>query len=266
MITSTSNKRVKELVELQNKAKARNAAGVFPAEGRKMFLEAPAERVRAVYVEEHFLETASEEIREKLSGLEYETVSEEVFAKISDTKSPQGILCVVSQERYALERLIHPLNGEKPLLLALEDIQDPGNLGTLIRTAEGAGVNGIIVTQGTADRYHPKTTRASMGSIYRVPCVETPDLTETIERLRQAEINIYAAHLKGTGYYDAFDYTKGTAFLIGNEGNGLRQETADEADVYIRIPMEGRVESLNAAIAGTLLMYEANRQRRRKQM
>ena len=262
MITSVANKRVKELVELSNKAKARNAAGVFLVEGRKMFLEAPAERIEAVYIEETFLEKASEELKQKLAQVSYEVMTQEVFAKISDTKTPQGILCVVRQQTWKLEELLSFPEGKQPLLMVLEDIQDPGNLGTILRTAEGAGVNGVIVTPNTVDRYHPKTIRATMGSLYRMPCVETENLMETLQQLKVAGIRTYAAHLKGTAYHDQFDYTKGTAFLIGNEGNGLKKETADAADTYVRIPMEGQVESLNAAIASTILMYEANRQRR----
>ena len=283
MITSTSNKRIKELSELQSKAKTRNAAGVFLVEGRKMFMEAPLNKMKAVYVEEHFLrkvlaepmyadvKTRIEQIADrngkKAEGQEnceiiYEIVTQEVFAKISDTKTPQGILCVVEQEQCSLEQLLCTRDGRKPLIMILEDIQDPGNLGTIIRTAEGAGVSGVIVTKNTVDRYNPKTIRATMGSIYRIPCMETSDLQQTMTMLKQAGVGIYAAHLKGTQYHDAFDYTNGTAFLIGNEGNGLKKETADAADTYIRIPMEGQVESLNAAIAATLLMYEANRQRR----
>lgn len=264
MITSVANKRVKELVELSGKAKARNETGVFLVEGRKMFLEAPEDRIEAVYIEETFLKKASEELKQKLMQVPYEVVTQEVFAKISDTKTPQGILCVVRQHRWKLEDMLHPAGGKQPLLMILEDIQDPGNLGTILRTAEGAGVDGVIVTKNTVDCYHPKTIRATMGSLYRMPCVETEDLAGVLKQLRTAGIRTYAAHLDGTAYYDSFDYTQGTAFLIGNEGNGLKKETADAADAYVRIPMEGQVESLNAAIASTVFMYEANRQRRQQ--
>lgn len=262
MITSTANARVKELVELNQKAKARNAAGVFIAEGRKMFLEAPAEQIEAVYVEESFLKEAPAQIREKLKGLTYETVSEAVFKKISDTTTPQGILCVVRMREDSLETLLYPQDGKAPLLLILEDIQDPGNLGTILRTAEGAGVNGIIITKNTVDRYHPKTVRATMGSLYRMPCLVTEDMSQTLQVLKQNGIRLFAAHLKGSRLYDEPDYTGGTAFLVGNEGNGLKPETAGLADMAVRIPMEGQVESLNAAVAAALLIYEAGRQRR----
>ena len=177
---------------------------------------------------------------------------------MSDTKTPQGVLCLMKWPRYSLDDLLIRRNG---IFVVLEDLQDPGNLGTIIRTGEGAGIAGVIMSRDTVDIFNPKTIRATMGSIYRVPFVYVQDLGEAIGKLQKADITVYAAHLKGTGYYDAFDYTGGSAFLIGNEGNGLKEQTVDMADTYVKIPMAGRVESLNAAIATTLFMYEAARQR-----
>lgn len=159
----------------------------------------------------------------------------------------------------SLEKL---LNDPAPFFMVLENIQDPGNLGTILRTAEGAGVNGILMSRDTVDIFNPKTIRSTMGSVYRVPFLYVEDICETVRELKNKGISAYAAHLKGIGSYDEQDYTKGTAFLIGNEGNGLTDELADLADTYIRIPMYGKVESLNAAIASAVLMYEAQRQRR----
>ncbi len=263
MITSTANKKVKELVELSAKAKARNAAGVFLAEGVKLFMEAPAERIEAVYVEESCYARADGEVRRKLCSVPYELVSSGVFCRISDTKTPQGILTVVRQSRRPLQALLAGEDAKAPLLLILEDIQDPGNLGTMFRTAEGAGANGIVMTKNTADVYQPKTVRSTMGSIYRVPFFITEDLGETLQQLKTLGIRVYAAHLtQGACLYDEPGYTAGTAFLIGNEGNGLKEETVSLADRAVRIPMAGRVESLNAAMAAGILLYEAARQRR----
>ena len=148
------------------------------------------------------------------------------------------------------------------LLLVTENVQDPGNLGTMFRTAEGAGVTGILMSRDTVDIFNPKTIRSTMGSIYRMPFLYTEDLKKDISELQKEGVHFYAAHLKGKASYDEADYQKPSAFLIGNEGNGLTTEIADLADVYIRIPMEGKLESLNAAMAAGILMYEANRQRR----
>lgn len=195
---------------------------------------------------------------DKLQQTGYETVSTEVFAKMADTQTPQGILTVLEQPVYDLTQL---LEQPDPLFLMLENLQDPGNLGTMIRTGEGAGITGVIMNNQTVDIFNPKTIRATMGSIFRVPIVYVPDLAPVLEQMHAKGIHTYAAHLKGQEYYDSFSFREPTAFLIGNEGNGLSKEISDQAGQYLKIPMEGRVESLNASIAAALLMYEAHRQR-----
>ena len=257
-----TNKRIKELVVLNQKSKARREEAVFLVEGMKMFLEAPKERIREIYVSESFF--ATEECKKKMELLGYETVPAEVFKKISDTKTPQGILCVVEQKKQTMDQI---LQVENPTILLLEDLQDPGNLGTILRTGEGAAVTAVILSKGSVDIYNPKVIRSTMGSIYRVPFFYTENLEEVIRSLQQKKVTVYAAHLKGEHYYDEFDYTTagGCAFLIGNEGNGLKEETAELADQYLKIPMAGKVESLNAAVASSILLYEAYRQKRRKE-
>lgn len=254
-----TNKRVKELVTLNQKSKARKEEGVFLVEGSKMFLEAPNGRIREIYVSESFF--ATDECKEKLEKLGYETVSSEVFKKISDTMTPQGILCVVERDEKSFEDLFQK---ENPTVMVLEDLQDPGNLGTILRTGEGAGIDAVILTKGSVDIYNPKVIRSTMGSIYRVPFMYTDCIEDVILKLKEKNITVYAAHLKGEKYYDEFDYAGrgGCAFLIGNEGNGLKDETAELADEYLKIPMEGSVESLNAAVASSILMYEVYRQKR----
>ncbi|MCM1175868.1 MAG: RNA methyltransferase [Blautia sp.] len=261
MITSHSNKGIKEVIQLMQKTKERKEKKLFVAEGVKMFLEAPADRILKVYAADSFAEQMPEACRRKLAGLSgrYESVADDVFRKMSDTKTPQGILCVVRQFSYELEDV---LAAGTPLLVLLENLQDPGNLGTIFRAGEGAGVTGILMSGSSVDIYNPKTIRATMGSIYRMPFFCTERMTELIGRLQEERIAVYAAHLRGAAAYDACDYTRGTAFLIGNEGNGLREETAAAADASVLIPMAGRVESLNAAVAASILLFEAARQRR----
>ena len=259
MITSISNAQVKQVCAYVQKAKERRKDRIFVVEGPKMFEEAPADRIYKVYATQSFCDKhTTDGMGAKLKETGFEVVSDEVLAKMSDTKTPQGILCLVKWPEYSLEDL---LLRKKGVFVVLEDLQDPGNLGTIIRTGEGAGIAGVIMSGNTVDIFNPKTIRATMGSIYRVPFVYVQDMAEAIKRLKKADIAVYAAHLKGEQYYDAFDYTKGCAFLIGNEGNGLKEETALLADMYVKIPMAGQVESLNAAIATTLFMYEAARQR-----
>lgn len=265
MITSTSNQQMKNLSALIKKAKERRKQQCFVAEGPRMCFEMPAERMVALYVSERFLSDADNAGALQqycdASGICYEVVSDAVFDGVSDTQTPQGVLGIVRMPQYELADL---LAKERTLLLILESIQDPGNLGTMLRTGEGAGITGVVMNQTTVDLFNPKTIRSTMGSIYRVPFFVAEDLAATIEEIRAQGVSVYAAHLKGTVSYDEPDYTGASAFLIGNEGNGLSDEIAALADTYIRIPMEGRVESLNAAISASLLTYEANRQRRRK--
>lgn len=256
MITSTSNAKVKELMAFQKKAKLRNEQKVFIAEGIRMFQETPKQSIRQVYLSESFYQKKGKEL--DLDGINTEILSDTVFEHVSDTKSPQGVLCVVRQSAYTIEQV---LSGRNPHILILENLQDPGNMGTIMRTAEGAGVTGILMTRDTVDIYNPKVVRSTMGSIYRIPFLYVEDIFQTMEQVKQADIKIYAAHLEGRDTYDKQDYTGGTAFLIGNEGNGLTKEVSDLADIWIRIPMHGKVESLNAAIASAVLMYEVCRQR-----
>ena len=261
MITSVANQKVKQVVAWQSKAKERKKDNIFLVEGLKMFEEAPEKSVREVYIEETLLEKLEKgsELLSKLARVGFEMVSSEVFKKMSDTQTPQGILAIVERPTYQFEEL---LKIEKPLFVVLEDLQDPGNLGTIVRTGEGAGVSAVFMTKNTVDIYNPKTIRATMGSIYRVPFTIVEDVEEAIAAMKKAGIRTFAAHLDGKDYYDSFSFREGTAFLIGNEGNGLKTSTANAADAYLKIPMEGQVESLNAAIATSLLMYEAHRQRK----
>lgn len=262
MITSYANKAVKEVIQLTQKSKARKQLELFVAEGIKMFREAPAELLCRVYVAQSAEKELLEKCGSRLKSIGYELVADEIFRKMSDTKTPQGILSVLRWPHYNIEEMLQTKGGREPLLLLLEDIQDPGNLGTMFRTAEAAGADGILMSKETADIYNPKTIRSTMGSVYRVPFLYTADLKAAIAELQERGIAVYAAHLEGERFYDAFDYRRGTAFLVGNEGNGLRRETAHLADAFLRIPMEGSVESLNAAVAASVLLYEAHRQRR----
>lgn len=263
MISSTSNQQMKNLSALIKKAKERRKQQAFVVEGPKMCFEAPKEWVKAIYVAESFLENAeNKKSLEQYCGnsLLYEKVTDAVFKAVSDTQTPQGILSVVRMPRYTLSDL---LKGEKTHLLILESVQDPGNLGTMLRTGEGAGISGILMNQSTVDLFNPKTIRSTMGSIYRVPYLVVENFKEALCELKEQQVSLYAAHLMGTKSYDEMDYSGATGFLIGNEGNGLSDEIAQLADCYIRIPMEGSVESLNAGVSAALLMYECNRQRRR---
>ena len=195
----------------------------------------------------------------QVEKLPYEIVTDSVFRQMSDTQTPQGIMTVLKKPSYTLEDI---LGGKNPLVMILEDLQDPGNAGTILRTGRGRRSK-----RGSSDKdlrgYHkPEVIRSTMGSVYRMPFLYVESVVSLAQELKDRNIRTFAAHLHGKNPYDQESYTGGTAFLIGNEGKGLTDEAADSADCLIRIPMCGKVESLNAAMASGILMYEAARQRR----
>ena len=273
----------KDIKELERSRKARDELGLFVVEGKKLFLEAPRESLVLAAATKAFAGENPELFRDLPSGVEViADVRPERFAGLSDTKTPQGVLAVLKKPVYNIEETLPnteaqalnsgkgtvaaelPGAGKPPLFLFLEDIQDPGNAGTILRTAEAAGVDAVFCTKNTVDFYHPKTIRSTMGSIFRMPHFTVEDVPGFFEKLRKTGIRAFAAHLRGKRAYDEEDYRGGSIFLIGNEGNGLSEEAAARADTLIRIPMAGRVESLNAAMAAGVLMFEASRQRRKR--
>lgn len=252
VITSTANEQIKNIIQLKEKAKVRREKKQFVVEGIKMFSEVPKENLKAVYVSESFLK----ENEELLQEVFFQTVSDSVFKKISDTVTPQGVLAIVAQSKWTLEDILNHRNKSKSCIVVLDRLQDPGNLGTIVRTGEGAGISGVVMSSDCADIYNPKVIRSTMGSIFRVPFTVVDDLPRAIDAMKKKGITAYAAHLQGE------DYNKGVfeddvALLIGNEARGLSDEVSAKADKLIKIPMEGEVESLNAAVAAAILMYEA---------
>ncbi|MBS1484061.1 MAG: RNA methyltransferase [Clostridium sp.] len=264
MINSTSNKQVKRVVNLRTRAKARREEGVYVVEGLRMCRELPPGDVDSMFVTEGF--AANRENKTWLSAYSYETVTDIVMGVMADTQTPQGVLAVARQKKYTLDDILKGLgsagSGKRLAIMILETLQDPGNLGTIIRASEGAGITGIVMNRETADIYNPKVIRSTMGSIYRMPFVYVDDLKAACGRMKGQGVRLFAAHLKGMNNYDQEDYTDSVGFLIGNEAGGLKAETADLADCYIKIPMAGEVESLNAAVAASVLMFEVARQRR----
>ncbi|KIR02239.1 RNA methyltransferase, TrmH family [Lachnospiraceae bacterium TWA4] len=258
IITSANNPRLKELTLLQKKSKARRESGLFIEEGIRMFREIPRDCLKEVYVSESF--SQKEEMKELT--VEPIVVSDSVFNTLTDTISPQGILAVVKQKNYAVEDLLTA--SENPVFLMLENIQDPGNLGTMMRTAEAANVTGVFLSKGSVDMYNPKVVRATMGAIFRLPFVYVEDFISLIEQMEKRQIEIYAACLEGAVSYDVPTYKSPCGLIIGNEGNGISRQVLDVVKNHIKIPMEGQAESLNAAICAAVYMYEIYRQRRMK--
>lgn len=263
MITSMSNQKIKNLSKLVKSAKERKKQDVFVVEGIRMFMEIPKES----HIETFATESFYEKNQKLLEGLEFELVADHIMESVSDTKTPQGVISLVKRKQYSVEEVcggsdyMKTIGVKKPLVVALENIQDPGNLGTILRTAEGAGVTGILMSKDTVDVYNPKVVRSTMGAVFRIPFCYVENLTAFVEELNQNNFNTYSAHLQGKIFYD-YDYSNSTIFCIGNEGNGLSKELTEATKCKIKIPMMGKVESLNAATAATVLMYEAMRQRK----
>lgn len=258
MITSISNEQVKFLTKLMKKPKIRWEQGLFVAEGIKLSAEAEAlGRAKKIYATGQGMAAFKEKLGESpLCPVEF--LTEQVLSGIADTVSPQGMLALVEMPSYLLDTI---LLREDANLLFLEEIRDPGNLGTIFRTAECAGVNGIILSSGCVDVYNPKVVRSTMGAVFRMPFVYAEDFFAAMEQAKKQGIRIFGAHLRGRQSFFAGDYRGKTAFLIGNEANGMTEEAAQAADVLVKIPMEGGSESLNASVAAAVMMYEAYRQK-----
>ena len=255
MITSRGNSAVRGVIALIKKPKERELKDAFVIEGIRMYREVPEEMLREVYISNRFYKKHPS--FRPPAGVRFEVVADDVFETMSDTKTPQGIIAVAGRYHWIKEDLM----SQDPLIVALETLQDPGNLGTIFRSAEAAGATGILMDAATCDVYNPKVIRATMGSVFRLPFVIADDLGQALSEYRQQGIAVYAAHLKGSVPYTKPSYKEGSILLIGNEGNGLSDEIAEIADERIRIPMKGKAESLNASVAASVLLFEAMRQR-----
>lgn len=252
VIGSNSNEKVKELRKLVKSSRERREKGLYIVEGIKMFSEIPTEDIFEVYV----CESALEKYSDRLSG-KYTVLSDHVFKSVSDTETPQGIMALVHMKSNTLESICA---SDNPFVLIIERLQDPGNMGTIIRSAEAAGASGIMLSQGCVDIYSPKVVRSTMGSLFRVPVFVSGDLKIDIDKLKKKGVTVYGAHLNGDSMYN-MNFTGPVAFLIGNEGKGLSEEIGEEADFLLKIPMKGEVESLNAAVSASIIAYEVLRQR-----
>ena len=242
MADYAGSKKIKEVRALLSRTSMRRKTGLFVIEGERICSEAPAEETEAVYVSETYLKEHPETHADYI-------IRDRDMGAIFDTQHPQGILSVVRQRQLRAE----DLTGRDTYLL-LETIQDPGNLGTIIRTAEAAGVDAVIMDRGCADIYSPKVARSTMGAIFRLPFAYTESIAEYAKILTDDGVTVYAAHLNGQDITGRSPAPR-KAYMIGNEGNGLTDEAASAAREIIRIPMEGKTESLNAAVSAAILCY-----------
>lgn len=263
-IVSPHNPRIKAWAQLLGK-KGRDRQQAYLIEGIHLVQEAlrwQAGVTTVLYSLERGLPSEIAELLaagggEREQQLECVPVSEQVLAKCSDTETPQPVLAVIAKRPHAAESLLAVPNG---LVVVADGIQDPGNLGTIIRSADAVGASGVVLGKGTVDLYNPKTVRSTMGSLFHIPVVEA-ELPPLLAKAAAAGIRLYGTSLQATQSCYACDFTGASWIVLGNEGSGLSAETAAQIGEPIIIPMPGAAESLNVAMAATVLLFEAMRQR-----
>ncbi|MFD0696070.1 TrmH family RNA methyltransferase [Paenibacillus sp. GCM10027628] len=254
---SVQNNRVKEWAQLLER-RGRDKQGKYMIEGYHLIEEAlragaPVETI--VFS----LEKGMPDGLVPLSGdrMEWVGVSQAVLEKCSDTQTPQGVFAIVAKQGLGADEL---LSDAYDLAVVLDGVQDPGNLGTIIRSADAVGASAVVIGRGTVDLYNPKTIRSTMGSMYHLPIVEA-DLLELLPRARERGVRLVTTSLQAQrSCYDT-DLRQPTWLILGNEAKGVSPEVAAQSDVQVIIPMQGKAESLNVAMAATVLLFEASRQR-----
>ena len=256
-ITSKDNKIVK-LCEQLAARKYRDRLGLYLIEGENLLEEAVQEGAAVETV------LIRRDCRKIPPGLEDRTyiLGDGLFRKLSLTDTSQGSLAIVKKPEVSRKALLE--QGAARTFVVLDRLQDPGNIGTIIRTADAAGYGLVAVMKGTADVFSPKVVRAAAGSLFRVPVVFMNDYDELVTFVRAAGVKLAATCFDTDRYYYEEDLRENVALIIGNEGNGISPELIGRADIKIKIPMAGSIESLNAAVAAAVLMYETVRQRARQ--
>ena len=251
IITSKDNEIIKNIKKLKEKKYRLDS---YIVEGIKMVKEAINENqeIALIAIREDF------KIDFDTKNTKIVTISNKIFNDISDVKTPQGILAVIKKNQN------NQIETNSNYILALDSLQDPGNMGTIIRTADSANINQIIINKTTVDPYSPKVIRSTMGAIYRTNIIEVEDLKATLKEMKSKGFQIITTDLKATQSIYDINYNNKTVVVIGNEANGVSQEILQTADKKVIIPMLGKTESLNASIAASIMIYEYVRQKIQK--
>jgi len=260
IVQSKQNARLKELRRALSRP-GQGERGLAGIEGLNLLHEAlrASLRVACVFV--------AHEARNPLEGLALPPATEVLLVprmllnSALDTESPQPVAALVEPPDWTWAHMLKAQDKSSALVVLLAGIQDPGNLGTILRSAEAFGANGVVSLPGTVSCWNPKAVRASAGSVFRLPVLEMA-AEECFGGLREAGVRIFTTDVDGTHAADRMNLAGPVAFLIGNEGNGVPEELAAQADGAITVPCPGPVESLNAAVAASVLLYETSRQRR----
>ena len=255
-ITSKENKIIKHIIKLKEK-KYRKEYNEYIIEGAKIVQEAIQEKskIKQIIISENAINTdlIQNHLKEELQKIDYIQVPSKIFKLISEVEKPQGILAIIEKEKQE-----ENIDVNQDIILALDDLQDPGNLGTIIRTADSVGLKQILISKGTTEAYNPKVIRSTMGAIFRVKIIECENLKETLKRLQKNNFKIMVTDLNtDKSIYDIKLQKK--VIIIGNEANGVSEEIKNIADTRAIIPMFGKTESLNASVATAVILYEAMR-------
>ena len=249
VITSKNNELIKEIKKLKEKKYRKNK---FIVEGIKIVEEAINEKARIsliVITENLYNNKELLKYFSKIADYEYVIVTEKVFLELSDVKTPQGILAVIEKDISA------KIDESAEYIMALDDLQDPGNIGKIIRTLDSANIKQLIVSKGTVDAYSPKVVRSTMGAIFRVKVIEVDNLAETLKKLQNDGYEVVSTSLQTDKSIYDITYSK-KVVVIGNEGNGVSKEVQELSDYKVKIPMLGKTESLNASVAASIMIYE----------
>jgi TrmH family RNA methyltransferase len=242
IITSKDNEIIKNIKKLKEK-KYRDERKEYIIEGIKLIEEAIEEEAKIkIIVEPKFMYQIAK------NNCIY--VSSKVFTSITDVKNPQGMLAVIEMENSE-----EKIKFDEDIIFVLDGIQDPGNLGTILRTIDSAGLTQVIVSKDTVDAYNPKVVRSTMGAIFRVNVIESKDLIRTMKNIKKHKYEILVTSLDTNQNIYDIDYDK-KIIVIGNEANGVSKEVVNIADIKAKIPMLGKTESLNAAVATSIIAYE----------
>ena len=257
VISSKDNELVKHIKKLKEK-KYRDEYNEFIIEGIKIIGEAIEENARIKYIilcdDCKTQDAIPSDLMYEIAKKECLYVSEKIFNYITDVTNPQGIMAIVEKS----SRQENEIDFNETNFLILDNIQDPGNMGTILRTADSLKFKQIIVSKGSADIYNLKVVRSTMGAIFRVKVIESENLVKTIKELKKHKVKVYATDLSTDKRIYDVDYEK-SAIVIGNEANGVSEDILKEATEKIKIPMIGKTESLNAAVATSIILYEAYR-------
>ncbi len=256
---SSSNNDIIKKVNFLKTTKGRKETNCFLVEGEKLVFELTDDdwEIEFYIVTDEF--SSKQSLNRLRNNVKTYIVSDSIFKNIADTVTPQGILAVVKMKHFDVNSFVD--NDKNDFVILLEEISDPGNLGTVIRTADAVAASGIFISKNSVDIYNPKVIRSTMGSVFHIPIFDDVDLGEIIERLKKKNFTILAAHLKGEKFPYEFNLTSPCAVLIGNEAHGISDSISNKANALVKIPMLGRAESLNASVACGVLIYEVVRQR-----